>query len=262
MIPGATPPGPAGDSTDLARLRQGLPCSWLRGLIAETLGHDRIAELGGIGRALPMTVIAFGLAGLSLMGVPPSGGFVAKWLMLTASAMEGQWWWALVILVGGLLAGAYVFRVLARSDERCERIDHGLRATVPRPREAVPGARDLGAAARPAAAAARWACCDRLSRGAGRPFAMTDAGPLPAATTLITAALGLPLILLFCLPVAAHEVADTVITAGMAPIPALQPQCWRTARSVLLPVSSARRRARYARRDAAWRRRGALDCGR
>ena len=66
-------------------------------------------------QALPMTVIAFGLAGLSLMGVPPSGGFVAKWMMLTASAQEGQWWWVLVILAGGLLAGAYVFRVLAQA---------------------------------------------------------------------------------------------------------------------------------------------------
>ncbi len=107
------------------------------GLIAEALGHDRIAELGGIGRALPMTVIAFGLGGLSLMGVPPSGGFVAKWLMLTAAAMEGQWWWALVILVGGLLAGAYVIRVAGPSDGGRER-RLTLRATVSRSREAVP----------------------------------------------------------------------------------------------------------------------------
>ena len=80
------------------------------GLIAEALGHDRIADLDGIGRALPMTVLAFGIAGISLMGVPPSGGFVAKWLLLIASAQEGQWWWALVIIIGGLLAGAYVIR--------------------------------------------------------------------------------------------------------------------------------------------------------
>ena len=40
------------------------------------------------------------------MGLPPSGGFVAKAMLLTAAVGEGQWWWALVILVGGLLAGA------------------------------------------------------------------------------------------------------------------------------------------------------------
>lgn len=84
------------------------------GLIAEALGHDRIAGLGGVGRLLPMTVLAFGLAGLSLMGVPPSGGFVAKGLMLAAAVREAQWWWGVVILIGGLLAGGYVIRVLVR----------------------------------------------------------------------------------------------------------------------------------------------------
>jgi multicomponent Na+:H+ antiporter subunit D len=82
------------------------------GLIGEALGHDRIAEFRGLFRALPLTVLAFGLGGLSLMGLPPSGGFVAKWRLLTASVAEGQWWWAVVILTGGLLAGGYVFRVL------------------------------------------------------------------------------------------------------------------------------------------------------
>ena len=47
------------------------------------------------------------------MGLPPSGGFAAKWLLLKASVESGQWWWAVVILAGGLLAGGYVFRVLA-----------------------------------------------------------------------------------------------------------------------------------------------------
>jgi formate hydrogenlyase subunit 3/multisubunit Na+/H+ antiporter MnhD subunit len=82
------------------------------GLIAQTLGHDRISDLGGIARALPLTVLAFAISGISLMGVPPSGGFVAKWLMLTASVEEGQWWWAVTVVIGGLIAGAYVIRVM------------------------------------------------------------------------------------------------------------------------------------------------------
>jgi formate hydrogenlyase subunit 3/multisubunit Na+/H+ antiporter MnhD subunit len=85
------------------------------GLIAEALGHDRIAGLTGIGRALPITVLAFALGGLSLMGLPPSGGFVAKAMLLSAAVAEGQWWWAVVVLIGGLLAAGYVFLVLARA---------------------------------------------------------------------------------------------------------------------------------------------------
>lgn len=83
------------------------------GLIAGALGHDRVRGLGGIGRVLPMTVFAFALAGLSLMGLPPSGGFAAKWLLLSAAIETGQWWWTLVMLAGGLLTGGYLFRVLA-----------------------------------------------------------------------------------------------------------------------------------------------------
>ena len=68
------------------------------GLIYELLGHDRIAKFAGAARAMPMTFLALGLGGLSLMGLPPSGGFAAKWLMLRASVASGQWVWALVLL--------------------------------------------------------------------------------------------------------------------------------------------------------------------
>jgi formate hydrogenlyase subunit 3/multisubunit Na+/H+ antiporter MnhD subunit len=83
------------------------------GLMAGRLGHDRIAGLAGAGRALPLPLVTFGLAGLTLMGVPPSGGFAAKWLLLSAAIEAGQWWWALVVLGGGLLTGGYVYRVLS-----------------------------------------------------------------------------------------------------------------------------------------------------
>lgn len=85
------------------------------GVIAEAFGHDRIADLRGFGRALPISAAAFGLAGLSLMGIPPSGGFVAKCLLLTAAVVGGHPWLAGTILAGGLLAGAYVFRVVDRA---------------------------------------------------------------------------------------------------------------------------------------------------
>lgn len=85
------------------------------GLIAEALGHDRISELGGAGKVLPLTFVTFGIAGLSLMGIPPSGGFTAKWLLLLSSIMAGQWWWGVVMLLGGLLAGGYVFMVLGKA---------------------------------------------------------------------------------------------------------------------------------------------------
>jgi formate hydrogenlyase subunit 3/multisubunit Na+/H+ antiporter MnhD subunit len=82
------------------------------GLVLQAAGHDRLSGLQGLGRAMPMAVFAFGLAGLSLMGLPPSGGFIAKWLLLTTALASGQWWWAVPMLAGGLLAAGYVFRLL------------------------------------------------------------------------------------------------------------------------------------------------------
>lgn len=83
------------------------------GLIVQSVGEDRVAGLGGAARAAPFAVLAIGVGGLSLMGVPPSGGFSAKWLLLRASVDTGQWWWSLTILAGGLLTGGYVFRIVA-----------------------------------------------------------------------------------------------------------------------------------------------------
>src|SRR5262249_45942087 len=65
------------------------------GVLSAALGHDRIAGLGGSARALPIPVLAFAIGGISLLGFPPSGAYVAKQLLLAAAAETGQWWWTL-----------------------------------------------------------------------------------------------------------------------------------------------------------------------
>lgn len=82
------------------------------GTIHRTMGHDELAGLDGLAHHLPVTYFALALSGVSLMGMPPSGGFVAKWLLLRAAMERGQWWLAIPILLGGLLAAAYVARIL------------------------------------------------------------------------------------------------------------------------------------------------------
>jgi len=85
------------------------------GLVYAALGHDRIAELGPALRSLPAVALAVGLAGVALIGLPPSGTFVAKWILLSESLRSGQWWWAPVVLLGTLLASGYVYRLLANA---------------------------------------------------------------------------------------------------------------------------------------------------
>jgi len=79
------------------------------GSVIRAVGHDRMDEIGGIWHHMPMSVFALGAAGVTLMGLPISGGFIAKWLFLTTALASGQWWWAPVILAGGLLAAAYIY---------------------------------------------------------------------------------------------------------------------------------------------------------
>jgi multicomponent Na+:H+ antiporter subunit D len=75
-------------------------------------GHDRIAELDLVAQRLPLSVAAFALAGMTVMGLPPSGGFIAKWWLLEAALGQGMWLWALVLVLGGLMSAAYVFKVV------------------------------------------------------------------------------------------------------------------------------------------------------
>jgi len=83
------------------------------GLLAFAAGSDRLVDLRGLARPMPMTALAFALAAVTLAGLPPSGGFTGKYLLMTAAFASGQWGWALVLVAGGLIAAAYLYRPLA-----------------------------------------------------------------------------------------------------------------------------------------------------
>jgi len=82
------------------------------GVIVLATGSDHRSGMRNLVGRLPMTTFAMALAGVSLIGLPPSGGFVAKWMLLKASFASGQWWWAPVIVWGSFLTAGYVFMVL------------------------------------------------------------------------------------------------------------------------------------------------------
>jgi len=84
------------------------------GLIYASLGHDRIAGLAGVARAMPVAVLAFAVSGIALMGVVPSGAYLAKKLLLDAADTSGQWVWALVLQSGAVFTAGYVVLVLVR----------------------------------------------------------------------------------------------------------------------------------------------------
>ena len=88
------------------------------GLVYAALGHDRIADLAGVARALPITVLAFVVSGVALMGVVPSGAYLAKKLLLDAADQSGQWWWTIVLQGGAVFTAGYVVLVLVSALRR------------------------------------------------------------------------------------------------------------------------------------------------
>ncbi|WP_028574890.1 complex I subunit 5 family protein [Desulfonatronovibrio hydrogenovorans] len=85
------------------------------GNLIQASGTDNIRSMRNIAGRLPMTTFTLGLAGVSLMGLPPSGGFVAKWMLLQSILASGQWWLAAAPVLGGLLTAAYIFKILAHT---------------------------------------------------------------------------------------------------------------------------------------------------
>jgi NADH:ubiquinone oxidoreductase subunit 5 (subunit L)/multisubunit Na+/H+ antiporter MnhA subunit len=78
-----------------------------------------------------LSVLAFAIAGIALMGVQPSGASLAKDLLLQAATETGQWWWAVVLQAGGMLTAAYVVLVLAHA---LAPSDKSIALTGPAPR--------------------------------------------------------------------------------------------------------------------------------
>lgn len=79
--------------------------------IVRCLRSDQVTHMQGLARKLPLTFAALGIAGTSLMGLPPSAGFIAKWLLLRASMEAHQWGFAAMILVSGLFTAGYLWRL-------------------------------------------------------------------------------------------------------------------------------------------------------
>ena len=82
------------------------------GAVAYRIGSTRIDALAGLGRAMPWTMSAFAIAGLSLIGVPLTAGFISKWYLVVAALEQGWWWLAAIVLATSLIAVMYVWKIV------------------------------------------------------------------------------------------------------------------------------------------------------
>lgn len=85
------------------------------GNLAETLGIHHISEMRGVARRMPLTMAAFSIAALGMIGVPPTVGFVTKWYLGLGSLTGGNWWLLMTLVVSSLLNACYFLPVLIRA---------------------------------------------------------------------------------------------------------------------------------------------------
>lgn len=82
------------------------------GCIVYRVGTARIDGFKGIASKMPLTMAAFVVAGLSLIGVPFTGGFISKWFLLNALAEAKLWPVFAAVIISSLLALIYIWRVV------------------------------------------------------------------------------------------------------------------------------------------------------
>ncbi|NCP78742.1 MAG: hypothetical protein GW833_06220 [Desulfuromonadales bacterium] len=85
------------------------------GAIAVHAHKTRISEFDGLGRSMPWTFGAFTVGCLAIIGLPPTGGFVSKWLIVTAAIKAGMPVIAGLLLVSSLLKAWAFFPIIFRA---------------------------------------------------------------------------------------------------------------------------------------------------
>lgn len=82
------------------------------GAVFYRVGSVDIQAFKGLGKQMPLTMAAFTIAGLSIIGVPLTVGFISKWYLVTAALEQNHWVLAALVLGGSLLAVVYIGRIL------------------------------------------------------------------------------------------------------------------------------------------------------
>jgi multicomponent Na+:H+ antiporter subunit D len=85
------------------------------GAIYTAAHKTEVSQLDGIGRRMPCTMAAFGIASLSMIGLPPTVGLLSKWYMVSGAFQAHQWFALGVIILSTLLNAAYFLPIVYRA---------------------------------------------------------------------------------------------------------------------------------------------------
>ena len=82
------------------------------GALIVTAKKENISDTNGIARQMPITMLAFTVGALGMIGMPPVGGYITKWFLLLGAAELHSMILVAVLLVSAILNAAYFFPVI------------------------------------------------------------------------------------------------------------------------------------------------------
>ncbi len=83
------------------------------GIIEHAMHTKDMRQMGGLIKTMPVTALAFAFCSLSVMGIPPFGGFFGKYMIITGAIRDGFPWIAGFFILGSFLTILYLLRVFA-----------------------------------------------------------------------------------------------------------------------------------------------------
>lgn len=112
----ATSSGAIGSAMHIAMHAVGkITLFFCAGAIMVATHKTEISQMQGLGRRMPFTFIAFGIAALSIIGLPPLGGAWSKWQLALGAAEAGQVILIAVLMISSLLNVAYLIPIVVRA---------------------------------------------------------------------------------------------------------------------------------------------------
>ena len=84
------------------------------GIVEHSTHTKDIRQMGGLIKNMPVTAVSFIICAFSVMGIPPLGGFFAKYMVIGGAVDAGEPWIALTFAVGAVMTVLYLVRVFVK----------------------------------------------------------------------------------------------------------------------------------------------------
>jgi len=98
-------------------------------VVYKTKGHQ-LTNLQGLFKKMPVTMAAFAVGALSMIGVPPTAGFFSKWYLILGGIDAGQWQFVVALLFSSLVNAVLFFRIFEIAYYEPQGDHHGHSAPV------------------------------------------------------------------------------------------------------------------------------------